>query len=486
MKTISNLKKQTLKLQLKTFNFIKNNIFVIILFVLFCFLFFYRLDWNTLTSWDEAWYGSIAREIVRSGDILHLKWNGNSFYDHPPMGFWLMAASYKIFGINEFSTRFPSAILGLLSIIFLYKIGKELFDKKIIGFSAALVLGTSAWYLIRVRSGNLDAIFVFFYIMTVYTSIKSSKDFRWFPLVGLFFGGLILSKTLVGISALVLIIFLNLKQFFRVRHIIYLIMGVAVFYFVVAPWYKAQMKEWSYFFQYHFLNIGMRMADIKDTSHFKLSWQLPLFYLHMGVRKWYYIWLLSLGFLTLTFKWLKKNIFLLFLWNGIILLPFLFSEKTEIWHLIPTYIPLSLIIAVGVYQGIFFIPFILNKIRFILYLIFFLVIAFIQIKNFKLEVYPTSRYIPDDVDISRRAAKYKQSLYLDDDFLPIAVFYSGKNVTMLSRITEEKKTLVEFYQKERKNIVVITRNWVLDNLKKAQIPYKILEKNNSFSIITQP
>lgn len=485
----------------KVYLWLKENFLLLILLIFFSCLFFFRLDYKTLESFDEAWYGSIAREIVKTGDWIHLKWNGLPFYDHPPVGFWLMAISYKLFGITELSTRFPSAILGLFTIILLYLIAFNLFGKRSIGFAAASILGTSVWYLIRVRSGNLDSIFAFFYILTIYISLKSSKDFRWFPIVMIVFGGLILSKTLVGISALILIVFLNIRQLMKIRNIPYMLLGLGAFYLVVAPWYKAQMKEWSDFVQYHFFNIGLRMRNNKDISHFKINWQLPLFYLHMGIRKWYYIWLMAMGLLIITFQWFKKNIFFIFLWTMVILSPFLISTKTEIWHLIPTYVPLALVSAVGVYQGIFFGQKIIKSLISyrkilnivyrptlfsILYIFVFLLISTIQIKNFIPEVFATSRYIPDDVDISKRATKYKQTLYLDDDFLPRAVFYSKKNVIMLSKIPEGKKNLVEFYQTNTQNMIVVTRNWALNNLNQAGIKYKLLESNNSFSIITRP
>ena len=83
-------------------------------------LFLYKLGQTSLVSWDEAWYAEVARNILKTGNIINLTWNGHPYTDHPPVGFWLMAATYKIFGINEFLTRFPSALSGILSIILLY------------------------------------------------------------------------------------------------------------------------------------------------------------------------------------------------------------------------------------------------------------------------------------------------------------------------------------------------------------------------------
>lgn len=514
----------------KIWNILKNNILLLVLLVIFSFLFFYRMDWNTLVSWDEAWYGSIAREMLKTGDWIKMMWNGRWYYDHPPMGFWLMAISYKLFGINEFTTRLPSVILGVLTILLVYLTSVQLFKNKVVGFVSGLIMGTTVWYFIRVRSGNLDSVFVFFYILTVYLSVKSSKNFKWFPLVMAAFGGLILSKTLVGFSAGILILFLNFKQILKLKNIIWLFLGIGAGILVAWPWYYIHIKTNPLFIQEHFLIIGTRNKSL--ASYFQLNAVLPLFYFHMGVRKWYYLWLLGLGMIGITLRFIKKNYLFLLLWNAIILYPFLTSDKTQIWHLIPVYLPMSLIIATGLYVGIdTFINLFYRIIKYIIqichcertasdagakqsqsrllrrfvtsllamtklmksdlfknlvFLIPLIIITLIQIKGFYKEVYPESKYIPDDVDISKRAAKYSQNIYLDDDFLPIAVFYSGKHLIPLITLPDDQKTMVTFYKNSVvKNFVLITRNWAIDNLVVENIPYKILEKNNSFSIVSR-
>jgi len=55
---------------------IESNILLLILVVVFGFIFFYHIDYNTLASWDEAWYASIARSMFQSGKLLKLDWNG--------------------------------------------------------------------------------------------------------------------------------------------------------------------------------------------------------------------------------------------------------------------------------------------------------------------------------------------------------------------------------------------------------------------------
>lgn len=477
-------------------------IFVLILIILFSFLFFYRLDYNTLVSWDEAWYGSIAKNILESGNWVDTSFNGKPFYDHPPMGFWLTALSYKIFGINEFATRFPSAILGLFTIILVFFISKSLFKNDYIAFVSSLILGTSVWYVFRVRSGNLDSILLFFYALTVYLSLKSQKNFNWFILVGISFGFLILSKTLVGVSAIFLILFNNLKYFLKVfkskKNFLIIFISFALFFLIIFPWYGYHLKKYSSFFYHHFFEIGTRKKSLADF--FNLKFQLPLFYLHMGIRKWYYVWLISLIYFFISLKIFKKEIFFLFFWNFIVLYPFLTTDLTHIWHLLPVYLPLSIIAASGFYHlGKLIYDFFQSKILIniglskryffknnfynFFYLFCFIFLAVVQIKNFYKEIIPQNKYIPDDVEISKRLTKYKEKIFLDDDFLPVAVFYSNKEIYPLYLMPDEKKTMVKLFKSDEKDFVIVTRNWAVKNLDTENIKYKFLEKNNSYSIL---
>lgn len=476
--------------------------YIAALLFLFVPLFFFRMHWPNLGSWDEAWYGSIAREMAKSGDFMHSNWNGTPFYDHPPMGFWIMALTYMVFGISEFTTRLPSVVMGIFSIVLVYLTGYELFKKRAVGFAAALILGTSVWYVIRVRSGNLDSPFVFFYILTIFLALKSVKNIKLFPLVGLTFGSLMMTKTLVGISALPVIGIIMLPQIWKIKkNMLWLLGGIVTFGIVVLPWYIIHIQTYPDFIQHHFLEIGTRNKTA--SSYFILNYELPLFYLHMGIRKWYYLWIVAIGGLIVTLRFIKRNAFVVFFWNAVVLYPFLTTDKTHIWHLIPVYVPLSLVTAYGLWElgnvsisimkKISITPlqkpikkFISEKVITTVYLLVFVSIAAMQMNVFYKEVIPNSRYVTDDVAVAKAAGKYDQKMYLDDDFLPMAVFYSDNFMTQMSFQPENKRTLVNLFKSKEKNFVVITRIWALQNLEAEGIEYRILEENNSFAIVTRP
>lgn len=470
-------------------NFFKKYIFHIIIFVVSFYIFFYHLDYTTLASFDEAWYGAIAKNIIKSNDWLNLSFNGKPYFDHPPMGFWLIALSYKFFGISEFSTRFPSAFLGIITSILILIIVEKLFKEKIIGLVSSLIMLTSVWYVLRVRSGNLDGFLVFFYVLNIYLILKTKEKFLYFPLLMLSFAGLMLTKTLVGLPLIILIFFYLSKELITFKkNWLFLILGIISFSILFLPWYVIQFKQYPNFYQYHFLNIGLRNKTF--SSFLKLNLNQPLFYLHMGVRKWYYPWILSLMLIFLTGAFLKKQVLFLILWNFLILYPFLTSEKTELWHLIPVYVPMAILTAYGIFN---FIKIFIKKIPFLrnifenklilLYFLPFLIISIIQFKNFYFEIFPKTKYIPDDVDISKRLNKYNKKIFLDDDFFPVAVFYSDKEVIPLFILGDDKKTLVKLFLSDENNFIVVTRNWAVNNLIEAKINYKLLERNNSYSIL---
>ena len=463
---------------------------LLILIPLFTFLIFYRINWLTLANWDEAWYGGIAQSILKSQDWLKMSWNGNPFYFHPPLGIWMIAISYKIFGISEFSTRLPSAIMGLGSIILIYLSTKNLFQKKEIGFVASLILGTSVWYLIRMRSGDLDSTLIFFYLLTLYCSIKSSKKFIWFLGTMIAFGALLLSKTLVGVSAIIPIVLLNYKSIINIKkNYKILIGGVVGLLIVVLPWYLTQIITYPSFIREHFVNVGLRGKDLGSYFHLELT--LPLFYLHMGVRKWYYLWIASIGLIFISWKFIKQEFFTLLSWNIVILYPFLTTNQTHIWHLIPVYIPIAIITSAGIYYGglklleLLKLKDKLKNIINITYVLFFLCLSMIQIKNFYKEVYPSSMFTPDDVDISQKVAKYNRPIFLDDSFKPVAIFYSGHNVIWMMDLPEEKRTAQGLFNSDEKDFVMITRNNIVDELKKTGTELKVLEKNKYLSIISR-
>lgn len=63
----------------------------------------------------EARYADIARVMLELGDWV-TPWfdRGVPFWGKPPLSFWITAASFRVFGINEFAARLPHLLAALL------------------------------------------------------------------------------------------------------------------------------------------------------------------------------------------------------------------------------------------------------------------------------------------------------------------------------------------------------------------------------------
>ena len=181
----------------------------LVLIVISLPFFFYKLGQSSLVSWDEAWYAEIAKNINKTGNLFELYFNGSKYYDHPPFGFWMIALSQKIFGINEFGARAASAIFAIIAVIFLYLLGKEFFSKKV-GFFSALALSSAPWFVYRARSGNLDIFLTALFVVTIYLAFKVANNKKYLLVFSLSLAFLFLTKTMVPftiIPALIIIFF---------------------------------------------------------------------------------------------------------------------------------------------------------------------------------------------------------------------------------------------------------------------------------------
>ena len=83
-------------------------------------LFFLGLGDIGLTDRDEGRNAEAGREMFESGDLLTPTFNGELRVAKPVFLYWLMDLSYRLFGVNEFAARFPSALFGVGLILIHY------------------------------------------------------------------------------------------------------------------------------------------------------------------------------------------------------------------------------------------------------------------------------------------------------------------------------------------------------------------------------
>lgn len=439
-------------------------------------IYFYKLGQSSLVSWDEAWYGAIARNILTGGNLLFLSWNGSIYSDHPPGGFWIMALFEGIFGVNEFGVRVGSAIFGLVGLYITYLLGRELFSRTV-GFASALALSSTYWYLFRSRSGNLDIFLTVFFVLTFYLAVKSSKNPKFLSSFAVSFALLLLTKSLIPLTIIPALFIIFFRSKIKPKQII---LPAIIFSAIAFPWFLAQ-----YFFDrgafYKYFKTGTPGVGVK-TDYYENFRQIRE-YLHFGVGKWFWPGVLGVlvGPLTLNRGLAELSVFCISFFA-----PFVLSEKGQIWHLVPLY-PFMTLSFFGFlhvasklvggkllkkYKRELGILTMLGLLGFSFYY------SFIQIRRSWYEFIDISRYISDEDILSREAGKYPYQFYIDGtDFTPTAYFYSGKPV---KKVWDEG--LLPLFGTDEK-FVLITYQWRLDKFKITQNRYKLLGKDRDKILI---
>src|SRR3989304_1231593 len=155
----------------------KNLLFAILIVVIASFLRFFSISTNPPSvTWDEASWGYNAYSIGiggrdEFGRFLPLTYL-ESFGDFkPPVYAYLSVLPVKIFGLNEFSTRFTSALFGILTVLLTYFLTKRVFSSssklESLPLLAAGLLAISPWHILLSRAAFEANVATFFIVLGV-------------------------------------------------------------------------------------------------------------------------------------------------------------------------------------------------------------------------------------------------------------------------------------------------------------------------------
>lgn len=143
---------------------------------------FYKLAQNPPSLyWDEASLGYNAYSILKTARDEHGKFlpltNFAAFGDYKPPGYIYAAVpSIAVFGLNEFSVRFPSAFFGVLTVVITYLLTKKIFNKEKIALFAGFFLAISPWHIQFSRGAFEANIGLFLSTLGIYLFFKFAKE----------------------------------------------------------------------------------------------------------------------------------------------------------------------------------------------------------------------------------------------------------------------------------------------------------------------
>ncbi|WP_207229587.1 glycosyltransferase family 39 protein [Ktedonosporobacter rubrisoli] len=110
--------------------------------------------------------------------------------DKPPLGFWLQAASARLFGLSGWSLAFPQASAGSLSVIILAQLVRHYFGS-VAGLLAGLTLALTPISVVTSRNNTIDSMLVLILLLTAWAVWHACETghLRWL-LLGAFLLGL--------------------------------------------------------------------------------------------------------------------------------------------------------------------------------------------------------------------------------------------------------------------------------------------------------
>lgn len=270
---------------------------------------FVGLDFYPLMDVDETRYAIMARDLINSFDYNSLMLNGMPFLEKPPLYFWLVGASIKLWGqFCEFAVRLPIALLATFLIFCTYYVGKKVISRKF-GVVSALVLLTSIFFLILSHIAILDMVLTVFMTTAIYSAFltnfcqeKNKKYYWWYFYV--FIGLGFLAKGILALAIPLIIIFLynlvtnNLKEIFKPINIL---PGILIFVLIAAPWHYAMYKQYGFQFirEYFLVHHFARLMGAEVLGRERPFWYfIPVFLL--GFLPW------SLSFVNFVYDGCKK------------------------------------------------------------------------------------------------------------------------------------------------------------------------------------
>jgi 4-amino-4-deoxy-L-arabinose transferase-like glycosyltransferase len=334
--------------------------------------FFLLLGSRALNEPDEGRYSEIAREMIETGDWLVPHFWYLPHLDKPPMTYWLVAASMKLFGQNEWAVRLPVALAGISGVWATFLIGCAIGGRRV-GFWSALILQTSLLYFVMSRMLTTDIFLAQFTAWAVYffwqswICVKAESGKRkaenrnlfvwhlagWVAIAFGFLtkGPIALAIPIVAFAALLIFRWKEISE----KGILFggLLSGLALFLILTAPWFLLVFQRVPG--AAHFMIFGQAAGHLLGTTIKNRHGSFFYFFgiLAVGLLPWTFL----LGWLWRRGHWrgldakAKDGWLLLNVWAIFTFALFSFSQAKLPAYILPVFPALAILLAWKFFGG---------------------------------------------------------------------------------------------------------------------------------------
>jgi 4-amino-4-deoxy-L-arabinose transferase-like glycosyltransferase len=318
----------------------------------------------------------IARGMLTSGDWVTARLDGLKYLEKPPLVYWAIAGSFRVFGVHDWAARVPIA-LSIIAVCWLTAaFGTWAFGRRA-GFYAGLVIATCVGMFLFTRILIPDVMLTFTIGLAMWAFLRALEEeeprpWLWAILMAASLGVGLLLKSLIGVVFPVAagVIYLAVThQLFsrRTWKRLHPFSGTLIILAIAAPWHiLATLRNPPYFAftlhggpgQYHgflwffFINEQLlRFLNLRYPRDYDTVPRVWFWLLHVV---WLFPWSVYLPAVAkLSFKPVDRagqTRLLALCWIGFMLVFFTFSTTQE-YYSMPCYPALALLLGSAMAAG---------------------------------------------------------------------------------------------------------------------------------------
>lgn len=324
----------------------------------------------------DAVQAQIARNMLASGDWVTARIDGIAYLEKPPLVYWAVAGSYKIFGVHDWSARLPMALSAIGLCLLTTAFGAWAFGKRA-GLWAGLCISTCVGLFLFTRILIPDVMLTLTVALAMWAFLRALDGDEphpgvWALLMAASLGAGLLLKSLiavvfpVGAAAVYLLL---TRQLFSARtwKRLHPFSGLVVVLLIAAPWHiLATLRNPPYFAftlhsgpgQYHgflwFFFINEQLLRFLNLRYPRDYNTVPRLYFWLFHLVWLFPWSVYFSAVAkLSFKPVDRagqTRLLALCWVGFILVFFTFSTTQE-YYSMPAYPAVALLIGSAMATG---------------------------------------------------------------------------------------------------------------------------------------
>lgn len=322
-----------------------------ILFIVLFLSFYYGMSTYAIENINEGLYAEIPREMLQMGNYIIPNLNFVPYIEKPPLFYWLIAVSYKIFGVSEWSARVVPATSAALVCLSLVYFG-NLIRRNREGWIAAIILATSIGFIAIARVLIFDMLLTFFFTASLLSFYIWYKEVKvvFLRLFYLFLGLAFLTKgmlSLLLIPTIAVLFILSMPQPGKKILLFLDPFGLLLFAAIILPWHYFAIKQHAGFAWDYFINEQvLRFLDKRLPHDYHTG---PIYFYLPKMILYLFPWSLLSFLLFKSDKSVDKSFYrYLWLWFTIPLIFFSLSKAKGDYYMVLGTPPLALLLALKI------------------------------------------------------------------------------------------------------------------------------------------